>query len=599
SRMTTLVVAHRLSTIRNADMIAVVDKGKIAETGTHDELMAIDGGGYQALVQAQQSSPSDTISNNGTSSHGDADATTKDGDRRTSVFAPKDLASLADPGNEIVLNDVHFHYPTRAETKIFRGVNLAVKKGETLALVGPSGQGKSTIMQLIERYYDPTAGTIEFEGLDVKELNIKYYRDQISLVSQEPTLFNDTIMANIKHGKPDATDEEVYEAAKKANAHNFITSFPDGYNTELGETSLAGRSNESPLLVPLSKTLEDEATSALDTASERVVQEALDVLMQYNSCTTIVIAHRLSTIKNANRIAYICDGKIREIGTHAELMANPESKYRRLQELQNMGASQRGVTGGIKASAATKKSPAKFSKSASSSVKLDEEGEVDTATEKKVASKARLLAKADVGYFAIGSVGAVLAGLMFPGWGIIFAYMIKYRLLISFHSQDFMPKMLISMCFSEYLYFPVLPCDEEAGVDPIPPFASCDEYILNVTDTMKSISYKLTYGWLGVIAAVMIGDILVYYGFGTASEKMNKRVRDSAFTSIMRQEISFFDSHSVGSLTSQLSDDAAMIHSFSGQPIRQLVMSLSSVLVGVVVSFVYMWPFALVSLGTI
>jgi len=164
-------------------------------------------------------------------------------------------------------------------------------------------------------------------------------------------------------------------------------------------------------------------------------------------------------------------------------------------------------------------------------------------------------------------------GLMFPGWGIIFAYMI------------------------EYLYYPVLPCDEDAGIDPIYPHTSCDEYITFVTDEMKNMSYTLTYGWLGVIAAVMIGDILVYYGFGTASERMNKRVRDSAFTSLMRQECAFFDFHTVGSLTSQLSDDAAMIHSFSGQPIRQMVMSLSSVLVGLVVSFIYMWPFALVALA--
>ena len=130
-------------------------------------------------------------------------------------------------------------------------------------------------MQLIERYYDPVSGTIEFDGRDIKELNIKYYRDQISIVSQEPTLFNDTIMANIKYGKPDATDEQVYEAAKKANAHNFIISFPDGYNTQLGETSLAvsgGQKQRIAIARAIIKEprvlLLDEATSALDTASE-------------------------------------------------------------------------------------------------------------------------------------------------------------------------------------------------------------------------------------------------------------------------------------------------------------------------------------------
>lgn len=129
--------------------------------------------------------------------------------------------------------------------------------------------GKSTIVQLIERYYDPNSGTIEFEGCDVKELNIQYYRDQISLVSQEPTLFNDTIMANVKYGKPDATDEEVYEAAKKANAHKFITSFPESYNTQLGETALlsGGQKQRIAIARAIVKNpgvlLLDEATSGL------------------------------------------------------------------------------------------------------------------------------------------------------------------------------------------------------------------------------------------------------------------------------------------------------------------------------------------------
>ena len=357
-----------------------------------------------------------------------------------------------------------------------------------------SYKGKSTVMQLIERYYDPVSGTIEFDGRDIKELNIKYYRDQISIVSQEPTLFNDTIMANIKYGKPDATDEQVYEAAKKANAHNFIISFPDGYNTQLGETSLAvsgGQKQRIAIARAIIKEprvlLLDEATSALDTASERIVQEALDNLMNEHSRTTIVIAHRLSTITSADRIAYISDGKVREIGTHAELMAKPDGKYRRLQGLQDMGADRRED---VNKGAITKtKHMKKHGKSAyplpMKEVDDKEQAAVDTVTEKKIASKARLLAKGDTGYFAIGSVGAVFTGLMFPGWGIIFAFMI------------------------EYLYYPILPCNEETGTIPIPPFTPCDEYIESETDEMRSISFILTYAWLAIIAATVVGNILV------------------------------------------------------------------------------------------
>lgn len=150
------------------------------------------------------------------------------------------------------------------------------------------------------------------------------------------------------------------------------------------------------------------------------------------------------------------------------------------------------------------------------------------------------------------------------GWGIIFAYMV------------------------EYLYYPVFPCDEEAGIMPPEPFLSCNGYHQYIKDDMQSMSFKLTYAWIAIIAAVVIGNMLVSYGFGTASENINKRVRDSAFASLLRQEIAFFDTFTVGTLTSRLSDDAALIHSFSGEPIRQLVLSVSSVFVGIVVSFVYM-----------
>jgi len=344
----------------------------------------------------------------------------------------------------------------------------------------------------------------------------------------------------------------------------------------------------------------DEATSALDTGSEKIVQEALDKITSSSSVTSIVIAHRLSTVRNADRIAYISDGKVRETGTHDELMADPDSKYRKLYEMQNMGIEYKDEADDDGNTASDNKHHHhhrhhkhhhiqhnhKKHHHRDDSTNLPEDKEVEEYVdnsentkekqkEKKNASKARVLAREDWKLFGIGSVGAVLAGLMFPGWGIVFAYMI------------------------EFLYYPVFPCDEDAGIMPPPPYTTCVQYWDFVADDMQGMSITLTYGWLGIIGATCIGNILIFYGFGTASEKMNKRVRDAAFTSLLRQEIAFFDCRTVGSLTSQLQDDAAMIHSFSGEPLRQLIMSLASVLVGVVVSFIFMWPFALVSLGTI
>jgi len=218
---TTIVIAHRLSTIRNADMIAVVKNGRIVETGTHDELLAINGSEYGKLVEAQaptKSNPASIISS--------ADIANDDG-----------AAAAVSGVGQITFRDVHFNYPTRPNIKIFKGLNLNIQTGETLAIVGPSGGGKSTIVQMIERFYDPLEGSIMYEGTDLKELNIKWYRDQIGFVSQEPTLFNTTIGDNIKYGYPNATQEEIEEAARRANAHNFIMKFPNGYNTEVGENA--------------------------------------------------------------------------------------------------------------------------------------------------------------------------------------------------------------------------------------------------------------------------------------------------------------------------------------------------------------------------
>jgi ATP-binding cassette subfamily B (MDR/TAP) protein 1 len=226
---------------------------------------------------------------------------------------------------KLSFKNVCFSYPTRPETKVLRKLNMEINPGQKVALVGPSGSGKSTIIQLLERFYDPIKGSIMIDGVDLKSLDLKYYRRNLGLVSQEPILFAGTIFENILFGNPQASQEEVESAAKMANAYDFIMNQPDGFSTLVGEkgTQLSGGQKQRiaiarAILKNPKILLLDEATSALDTESERLVQSALDNLMQDR--TTIIIAHRLSTVRNADVICVMMDGKIVEQGTHDQLI---------------------------------------------------------------------------------------------------------------------------------------------------------------------------------------------------------------------------------------------------------------------------------------
>ena len=260
---------------------------------------------------------------------------------RQPLIASVEGAKNVDLGGKIELRNVDFAYPERPDSLVFNDFSLSVEAGKTMALVGESGSGKSSVISLIERFYDPQSGGVYLDGENIKDMDIAYLRSQIGLVSQEPVLFNMSVADNIAYGCPDASMEKIQEAARAANAHSFIESLPEGYHTMLGEGCIqlsGGQKQRVAIARAIVKDpkilLLDEATSALDAESERVVQDALDRLMVGR--TTVVVAHRLSTIRDADCIAVVYKGKLIEQGNHKELLAQKGS-YARLVRHQMRG----------------------------------------------------------------------------------------------------------------------------------------------------------------------------------------------------------------------------------------------------------------------
>lgn len=254
-----------------------------------------------------------------------------------------DLQKQFDAGKhtkgEIRFENISFNYPSRPDFAVLKNVDFTVKAGETVALVGSSGSGKTTIASLILRFYDPSSGSVYIDGIDNKSVSLTELRKQIALVPQDVILFAGTIKDNIAYGKPNASDEEIFEAAKKANAFDFITSFPDTFNTLVGERGIQLSGGQRQRIAIARAVLKnpsililDEATSSLDSESERLVQEALDKLMIGR--TSVVIAHRLATIKNADKIVVLQQGTVQEIGTHQQLIQNENGLYFKLSKMQ-------------------------------------------------------------------------------------------------------------------------------------------------------------------------------------------------------------------------------------------------------------------------
>ena len=264
-------------------------------------------------------------------------------DRVETIFEKPGARELAEFRQAIVFENISFRYPSAPEGFLLNHVSLDVKAGEIVALVGPSGAGKTTLANLTPRFYDVTDGRVMMDGIDVRDLKLSSLRAKIGIVAQDTFLFNDTVLNNLRYGRRDASDEDVREAARNALADEFIEKLPEGYNTIIGErgAKLSGGQRQRiaiarALLKNAPVLILDEATSHLDTESEMLVQKALSNLI--NGRTVIVIAHRLSTIRRADKIVVLDKGAITEIGSHDELV-NGGGIYQRLHELQFQTAS--------------------------------------------------------------------------------------------------------------------------------------------------------------------------------------------------------------------------------------------------------------------
>ena len=255
------------------------------------------------------------------------------------LLGPTPPSTLPRLRGDIVFENVHFSYPSRQGVEVLHAVNLAAASGQRIALVGPSGAGKSTLISLLLRLYDPSNGRLLIDGRDARDYRLTELRGQMSMVPQEVLLFGGSIAENIAYGKPGAGEDEIEQAARQANAHEFIQAFPERYATLVGERGIklsGGQRQRVAIARAILKNpailILDEATSSLDSESERLIQEALETLMRGR--TSFIIAHRLATVRHADRIIVIAGGRVVESGTHEELQAVADGTYRRLAALQ-------------------------------------------------------------------------------------------------------------------------------------------------------------------------------------------------------------------------------------------------------------------------
>ncbi|XP_050237873.1 ABC transporter B family member 4-like [Mercurialis annua] len=479
---------------------------------------------------------------------------------------------------DIELRNVYFSYPARPDEEIFSGFSLSIPSGSTAALVGHSGSGKSTVISLIERFYDPKAGDVLIDGINLKELQLKWIREKIGLVGQEPALFSSSIRDNIAYGKDGATLEEIRTAAELANAAKFIDKLPQGLDTMVGEhgTQLSGGQKQRiaiarAILKNPPILLLDEATSALDAESERVVQEALDRNMVNR--TTVIVAHRLATVRAANMIAVIHRGKIVEKGTHSDLLENPDGAYSQLMRLQKLNkeseeaahdsgrleisrdsfgqlSERRSMRHSI--SRGSSRNSSSYRNSPSPAIDNDLENGETLPSEKQTRKisiwRLASLNKPELPVLIAGAVSASLNGAILPIYGVLISRAIK--------------------TFFE------------------PPHQLQKD----------SKFWALMFVILGLVS-VLVHPLRTFF-FSVAGSKLIQRIRSSCFEKVVCMEIGWFDDpkHSSGAIGARLSSDAAAVRALVGDSLAQIVQNIATALAGIIIAFTASWPLACIIL---
>ncbi|ETP40961.1 hypothetical protein F442_11781 [Phytophthora nicotianae P10297] len=503
------------------------------------------------------------------------------------VFQTIKRPSLIDPLNDegkkldkvmgrIQIENVSFAYPSRPEVQVCSNYSLTIEPGETVALVGPSGSGKSTMVSLLERFYDPLSGSVSIDGVDVRTLNVKWLRSQVGLVGQEPSLFATSIMENIRYGCPSASDEQVIEAAKMANAYTFIKEFPQGFQTEVGERGAqlsGGQKQRIAIARAIIKNppilLLDEATSALDTESERVVQASLDQLLANSHRTTIIVAHRLSTIRNASRIAVHSGGAIVEIGSHDELMKLENGHYRLLVEAQNRVASEEKEEAtaevmSVEDIESTDDPTVRSGRSSRRSISRHSANEKETALAKgdnelgdvdlPPVSMARVwkMSLPEWKFMFAGSLGAIVNAAVFPVWGVL---LVKVTVLF-FHLDYTKSEMMHDARW-----------------------------------------WAIGFICLGILFAISI--TLQHYGFAVVSQNLVTRVRLATFSAMLHQEIGWFDldENSSGALVSRLATDSAVLQAMTSETLNRGLVNLTTLTIAFAIAFFYSWQMTLILLA--